>query len=208
MKSSPSPVAALTGSIASGKSTAAKQFEELGARLIDADILARQVVEPRSAALQEIQDHFGPSILLDDGSLDRKALGNLVFGDRNKLHELEQILHPKIHALFREQLRDAKYSGAPLVLYVVPLLFEANLPRADFDFVISVVADDAIRKDRLCKRNNLSDSEAQSRMDAQLPQKTKVAGSDFVLENNSTEQELRTSVRKLFNRIANSAPNA
>lgn len=187
----------LTGGIASGKSTVAAMFEQLGAYLIDTDQLARQVVNPGQAALAEIVSVFGSHVLLASGELDRAKLGAMVFGDPSLLAKLNAILHPPIRALMFQEAEEARKRGAKIVLLEVPLLFETGFDK-DVDFVIVVTATREEQQRRLMARNNFTAEEAQKRMAAQIPPAEKTARAHYIVNNSGSLKETRAQVEKVW----------
>lgn len=171
---------ALTGGIASGKSVVADMLSERGAVIIDADVLAREVVEPGTPGLAAIVRRFGQGVLTADGSLDRAALGAIVFADADARADLEAITHPAIRER-AERLREQAPPGS-VVIDVVPLLIEAGLA-SRFDTVIVVDVDEATQLRRLMDRNGLTRGEAQRRLDAQASRERRLAAADFVVTN-------------------------
>ena len=186
----------LTGSIATGKSTVSRMFAHLGARVIDADLLAREVVMPGQAAYARIVEEFGPQVIQEDGSLDRKALGALVFGDSVKRKRLEEITHPAIG--LRQQrmlsvLDEEAFEG--VVIWDAALLFEGG-GAGKMDRVVVVYADPETERRRLVERDGLSDTDARARIDSQIPVAEKAKLADHVIDNSGardlTERQVRT----------------
>ncbi len=197
---------ALTGGIASGKSTVANLFASWGAKVVDADSLAREVVTPGSPGLTEVLSTFGPSIQSQDGTLNRKKLGEIIFSDAKRREKLEQILHPRIRALWLT-LRSEILALLPplrpsLLVYAVPLYFESGASYPEIDRVITVTAPETWRLHRIMSRDNLTEQEAQQRISSQLPDTVKAGKSDFVIENNGTLDELALKARKVFDSLA------
>ena len=188
----------LTGGIASGKSAVADRLAERGAIIIDSDVLARQVVAPGTPGLDAIAERFGTGVLRPDGSLDRPALGRIVFADPSARRDLEAITHP----LIRERA-DALRAGAPegaVVIDVIPLLVEAGL--ADqFDEIIVVDAPDDVRLARLTRRDSFSREEARARLAAQAARAERLAVADHIVENTGTMAELAASVDDLWGHL-------
>jgi dephospho-CoA kinase len=175
------PVVGLTGGIASGKSTVARAFAELGVPVVDADKLAREVVAPGSAGLADIVETFGADVLLPDGSLDRKALGARVFHDPVLRQELNAITHPRIARLSAKRLANIE-SGAPYALYEAALIVENGLHRAMAALIV-VALDTSTQLERMMRRDGLAPAEAHARIAAQSSLAKKVEVADFVIDN-------------------------
>jgi dephospho-CoA kinase len=193
----------LTGGIASGKSFVADILASLGAVIIDADILARTAVEPGKSAYHTVVREFGKGILKPDGSLDRKALGRIVFSDAAARRTLEEIIHPAVAELAGRRLAEEGCRGTQVVCYVVPLLFEAGLSSM-MDEIWVVYVDEETELARLMKRDGICREEALRKMAAQMPMGEKTARADVVIDNNGTPEETKRSVaeewRKLLER--------
>jgi len=188
----------LTGGVATGKSTVAKIFKRCGAVVIDADELARRVVEPGKPAWRDIVKLFEKTVFNPDRSLDRQALGSIVFRNRAKLRQLEHIIHPRV-AREQQQLvrRVAKRNPHAVVIYEVPLLFEAGVNKR-VDQTIVVTADRETQISRLTKRNSLSRAEALRRIRSQMPLAKKIQQADHVLNGTLPRPSLRKQVGQLF----------
>jgi len=184
----------LTGGIASGKSTVSAILRRLGAQVIDADALAREVVEPQQPAWNEIVEMFGNEILQSDQTLDRKKLRKLVFEEPSARKQLETITHPKIRQLAQEKIAESAASGASLVVYEAPLLFETGI-HLWLRPVILVACDIATQKRRLQKRDSLSDAEIEQHLGAQMSLEEKRKLADYVIENNGTLEDLESAVK-------------
>jgi dephospho-CoA kinase len=188
----------LTGSVATGKSTVAKMFKKCGAIVIDADELAREVVQPGKPAWREIIRTFGRRILNLDRTIDRHALGAIVFHDKKKLRHLERIIHPRVA---REQIRltkqAAKNDPKAVVIYDVPLLFEAGIDkRVDKTVVVAATRETQIM--RLKNRNGLTRAEALRRIRSQLPLAMKRLRADYILDGTKNRESLSRDISRLF----------
>lgn len=186
----------LTGGIACGKSTVSRMLKDRDVPLVDADEIARDIVRPGTPGLKSIIGLFGEEVLLPDGSLDRRKLGQMVFGNPDRLHSLEAITHPLIREEVRRRRRLFEGMGAPLAIYDIPLLFETN-SKDQFDAVIVVSCTKGQQKERLLRRNQWTEDEIEMRIASQLPIASKEQQADFVLSNNRDEQNLL----KEFNRL-------
>lgn len=197
----------LTGGIGSGKSTVAEMLVQLGARLIDADKLAREVVRPGEAAWQEIIDWLGPDILLSDSSINRKRLGGIIFADPEARAKLDRITHPYISSAMRQALAEAASVGAKLVVVDIPLLFEKGWGKlADEIWVVYV--DEATQLDRLMARDSLSRSEAAARIGAQMSLTDKARLADVVIDNSKDIDDTRQQVEAAWRRTTTTAKAA
>jgi dephospho-CoA kinase len=190
----------VTGSIASGKSTVSQLLAGLGASLVSADQLAREVVRPGSPTLQKLLELFGTDILQADGTLNRPALAQRVFTDAAARAAVNRITHPAIAALAEQTLRAKVMEGAWLVVYEAPLLFEVGA-EGRVDAVLVVTADEEVQIRRLMQRDGLSEEAARIRIAAQMPQAEKVARADFVIDNSGTTEATGQAVRALFARL-------
>jgi len=190
-------IVGLTGGIASGKSTVAEMLDDLGVRVIDADVLAREVVEPGEPALDEIRETFGDEVIAEDGTLDREALGDIIFEDDEARAELEAITHSRIARRMQQRALEAREAGAPWVVYDAALIVENDLHEA-FDALIVVAASPDTQRRRLMERDGIGADEARSRIEAQMPLEQKVAVADYVIDNDGTLAETRRRVEQLF----------
>lgn len=195
---------ALTGNIASGKSTVANVWRELGASIIDADVLARRAIEPGSTGFYKVASEFGNGVVVD-GAIDRAALRAIVFADEEKRKRLEAIIHPEVARLREaEELRFAK-QGAHIVVSDIPLLFETGQAAA-YDIVVLVDAPEALRVQRIVQDRGLSEAEACSMVAAQMSADEKRTPSTYIIENDGTLEQLRrraTGVWQSINEQAN-----
>ncbi len=171
----------LTGGIAAGKTTVAAHWVSLGGIEIDADKLAREVVEPGTKGLDQIKQVFGESVFDTEGALDRKALGDIVFNDAEKRKELEAIIHPLVRARAQELISELPEDA--MVIYTVPLLVEANVS-LPFDAIVSVEAPEIDRVSRLVASRGLSPEQASARVKAQASAIERAAAADFILNSN------------------------
>jgi dephospho-CoA kinase len=184
----------LTGGIASGKSMVADELAARGAIIIDADVLAREVVEPGTPALAAIIDRFGAQVL-KDGQLDRARLAQIVFADPLARRDLERIVHPAVRARAAELERAA--GDAAVVVHVIPLLVETGQDE-DFDLVVTVDADHETQIQRLMVRNGFTRPEADSRIAAQASREDRKRASDVVLDNTGSVTQLREQIDALW----------
>ena len=194
-------VIGLTGGIASGKSTISNIFKEVGWPVIDADQTARQVVMPGSLGLAQIVSRFGSQVLQPDGTLDRAALGSMVFDDPQNLSDLDQIEHPLIMAAIDKQLAGFKKQGLPVVVLDVPLLFETRMDQ-ECDLTVLAVVDRKTQLERLMKRDHCSKDAALKRINAQMPLEEKMRRADVTIDNNGSLSQTRLQVAKLVKRVS------
>ncbi|HEY0969960.1 MAG TPA: dephospho-CoA kinase [Gemmatimonadales bacterium] len=187
----------LTGNIASGKSTVARMLAARGAVIVDADLLAREVVRPGTPALARIVERWGEGVLSPDGALDRPELRQVVFSDREQLEELNAIVHPEVERLRERRIEEAREAGAGVVVCDIPLLFERHL--ADrFDAILLVDAPRPVRLERLVRDRGLHEAEAMDMIAAQMPAELKRARSDFVIDNTGSIDDLRRRVDEVW----------
>lgn len=188
----------LTGGIASGKSLAARLFEQRGARLIDADIVARQVVMPGSRGLRRVAEAFGPGVVDASGALDRNKLGGIVFADPQRRKTLEAILHPLILEAVFSALRDLEQQGAAgIAVADVPLLYECGI-QTRFDATVLVYADPATQLKRLRDRDGCTPDQARQRLSAQMPIEDKRRLADFIIDNTGAPADLEAGVASVW----------
>jgi dephospho-CoA kinase len=193
---------ALTGGIASGKSTVARRLAEHGAVVVDADRLAREIVEPGEPALARIAERFGASVLRADGSLDRAALGAVVFSDAAARQDLNAITHPAV--TLRSQRLFAEAAAADpeaVVVYDVPLLAEGR-GAGEFDEVVVVHAPQEVRIQRLVSLRSMTEAEARARVDAQASDEERLALADVVLDSSGTLEETLARADGLWERLS------
>jgi len=193
---------ALTGGIASGKSTVATMLERHGAMCIDADVVAREIVEPGMPALAEIEHTFGPSVIRN-GELDRAALAALVFSDEDARAQLNAITHPRVRertAQLISEARSAKPDG--VIVYAIPLLVETEAERT-FDLVVTVFATPAVRIQRLIDSRSMTREDAMARIASQASEEDRQAVADVVIDTNGTLTETQSQVDHLWQTLGN-----
>lgn len=190
----------LTGGIASGKSTVAAMLRRLGAAVVKADELAREVVQPGTPGWQEIVETFGAEILQTDRTLDRQKLRKIVFSDPAARKKLESIIHPRVRALAEQRIQEHAAAGSEIVVYEVPLLFEGNL-QDSLRPVVLVATDIATQKKRLQDRDQVGQAEAEKHIAAQMSLEEKRRLADHVIENNGSLDDLEQRVRAVLAKI-------
>lgn len=193
----------LTGGIASGKSTVSAAFVGLGATLVDADLLAREVVAPGTEGLALIVEHFGEGVLDAQGALDRKRLGEIVFADKSKRETLEAITHPRIFQRFLQATEDGRARGLPALIYDAPLLIERKL-HLMVDTVVVVWVPHEVQLQRLMARDQIDRAAAELRLAAQMPLDDKRALADHVIDNSGSREQTVEQVRALWARLLDS----
>ncbi len=186
----------MTGGIASGKSTVAGLLVDRGAVLIDADEIAREVVEPGTPAWSKIVEHFGREILLSDRRIDRATLGEIVFDDRAKLSLLNEITHPEVMRRIADRLEELKQTD-DVVIVDVPLLAEVGA-RDMFDMIVVVTSDEAAQLDRMRATRGMDEAAARARIGAQTSAGERAAIADWLVENDGSLPELEREVDRLW----------
>jgi dephospho-CoA kinase len=189
-------IVALTGGIGAGKSQVAKYFHQLGSYVFDADQLARAAIERGSAGFDEVVTTFG-DVILKDGDIDRRKLGEIVFADSTAKAKLESIVHPEVQRLFEEARKSLPADA--IVIYEIPLLAESN-SRNRFDYAITVESDVATRTNRL-KERGLANHEIVGRMAAQASREDRITHCDLVIENQGDEDELLRQVEEIWQSV-------
>lgn len=194
-------VLGITGGIACGKSLVCRFFEQLGATVLSADLLAREAVRPGETAFKEIVAHFGEEILSPEGEIDRPCLAKRIFAAPTERHRLNQITHPEIARLANERIAKLKMcQNVPLIIYEAPLLFEAKAEdRVDLVLVVSSTPEQQL--DRLMRRDALSREEAQRRISTQMPLAEKISRADFHINNDGTPEETQKRVEQIFEKL-------
>lgn len=191
-------IVGLTGGIATGKSLVSNELKKLGAHIIDADLIAREIVEPGKPAYKELIEAFGEGILREDGTLDRKKLGGMVFSDREKLRKINSITHPKILKRVDEEIARINSGGKDAVIVVdAAVLIEAGAHKT-VDKVIVVYSSEDRQIERIRKRDSLTEAEARCRIDSQIPLKEKLRYADYVIYNDGTIEEVIKKARELY----------
>ena len=190
----------LTGGIASGKSTVATILERLGAAIVNADVLSREVVEPGQDAWKDIVASFGTDVLQPDQTLDRQKLRTMIFNNPQARKKLEEIIHTRVRALAEQRIREHSQAGYAVLVYEVPLLFEGNLHEW-LRPVILVACDAGTQRRRLEQRDQLDPAVAQKHIDAQMSLEEKRRLADYVIENNGSLEDLERQVREVLAKI-------
>ena len=189
----------LTGGIGSGKSTVARLLAERGAVVIDADELAREAVAPGTSGLRAIESRFGPGVLRSDGTLDRPALGRIVFADEAARHDLNAIVHPEVRRLAGERERLAPHGA--IVVHVIPLLVETG-QQGGFDAVVVVDAPEEAQVSRVMARDGVNADAARARLRAQSSRADRLAAATHVVDNSGGEDLLRERVERLWGQLS------
>jgi len=190
----------LTGSIASGKSTVSNFLKELNIPIVDADVIAKEVVEIGQPAYKKIVEAFGSEILLDSGEINRPFLGSIIFNNKEKRLQLNEIVHPEVRREMKEQADRYIKQGEPLVILDIPLLYEGNSIELVEKVIVVTVSEENQLK-RLMNRNGLSKEDALLRIASQIPVKEKAARADYVINNNSDLEDTKRQVKDLLNKI-------
>jgi dephospho-CoA kinase len=195
----------LTGGIASGKSTVAKMLAELGAHVVDADQIAREVVQPGHPAFDEIVATFGKEVIGEDGNIARKKLAAVVFDDHDKRRALNAITHPRIAAATQEKLVELGQSGVPVAIYEAALLVE-NKIHLGLDGLIVVSVDEPTQVKRVMERDELDEAAAQKRIHAQAALAEKLEVADFVIDTSKDLASTKKQVEEVWRRIESGEP--
>ncbi|HEX7066143.1 MAG TPA: dephospho-CoA kinase [Bacillales bacterium] len=190
-------VIGLTGGIASGKSTISRMIQDAGYALIDADVYAREVVEPGEEAYEKIVAHFGKDILHGDGTLDRKKLGAIIFNDERERSILNGIVHPAVRKKMNDQKSVYRDEGREAVVLDIPLLFESKLTNT-VDRILLVYVNEDVQVKRLIERDGSTKEEALSRIRSQIPLAEKRPHADAVIDNNGTPAESKEQLFHIF----------
>ena len=191
-------VIGLTGGIATGKSTVSAILKKAGAKIIDADRIAREVVKKGLPAYREIVENFGETVLLSNGEINRSVLGDLIFNDPRKKQLLNRIVHPHVRRETNRRLKDMENSSPDTIAVLdIPLLFEAEMHK-DLSEVIVVYAPEHIQIKRLMKRDNISEADAVARVRSQMPIEEKKNRATIVIDNSGTMQDTRKRTLEIF----------
>ena len=191
-------VIGLTGGIGTGKTYVSDLLEGLGAAIVNADLLGHEVYVPQSEGWHAVIDAFGEQIVADNGEIDRRALGGIVFSDPAQLERLNAIMHPRIYALAEQRLNALAEQGVEIAVLEAALLIEAKwTPLVGEVWVTTSPEADIIA--RLGTRNNMDEATARSRINSQMPQDERVQHADVVIENSSTPEELSVKIQELWN---------
>ena len=193
-------VLALTGGIATGKSTADQFFEKKNIPIVDCDKIAHDLMEPKNASWQAIKDNFGEEYLNSDQMINRKKLGQLVFSNKSALNRLNQLTHPLIFDKTIQKIES--YQNEDMVILDAPVYFESGWDKKNIaDGILVITLPETVQIDRLKQRNNLTDEEARMRIKSQIPLDKKIQLADFVIENTGTIKELESKLEHLLNKI-------
>ena len=190
----------LTGQTGAGKSTVSQTLSQKGAAVINADELVSLLYTPNSVCLKTLAAQFGADILKEDKSLDRQKLAKRAFADKQSTKLLGEIVHPFVLTLFLEKTSQLVQEGYKCIVFDDPQLFESKA-NIFCDYVVSVIADKDLRLERICKRDNISAEMAESRINAQYSQEFFMENSDFVIENNGSEEQLREKAGNLISAL-------
>ena len=193
-------VLALTGGIATGKSTADQFFKKKNIPIVDCDKIAHDLMEPKNASWQAIKDNFGEEYLNSDQMINRKKLGQLVFSNKSALNRLNQLTHPLIFDKTIQKIES--YQNEDMVILDAPVYFESGWDKKNIaDGILVITLPETVQIDRLKHRNNLTDEEARMRIKSQIPLDKKTQLADFVIENTGTIKELESKLEHLLNKI-------
>ncbi|OGP71915.1 MAG: dephospho-CoA kinase [Deltaproteobacteria bacterium RBG_16_50_11] len=191
----------VTGGVASGKTTVVRMLEQLGAPVIDFDLLSRNVVEPGKPAWKEIVAYFGEQVLLEDRTLDRKKLSEVVFRDSEKRKKLEGFIHPRVFEEFIKLVKEYTSRDPNAIIQVdVPLMIEINLQYV-FHKILLVYMPEKMQIERLMKRDRISEEMARNMIRSQLPIEEKKGYSDFIVDNSGTLEETQRQVVKIWEKL-------
>ncbi|XP_045616933.2 dephospho-CoA kinase [Procambarus clarkii] len=194
----------LTGGIATGKSAVSAMIHGMGIPVVDADLIARQIVEPGKKAWKKIRAAFGDEVFLDSGEIDREKLSKVVFSDAEKRKTINKITHPEIYSEIRRQVFRFLLKGENFVVLDLPLLYESNKVTPYLYKTIVVACDDEVQLERLMARNQYTEKEAISRIEAQMPLEKKCSMADIIIENSGSLEATRKQVVDIVNLLRSS----
>ncbi|KAH8278990.1 hypothetical protein KR018_012118 [Drosophila ironensis] len=197
-------IVAVTGGIATGKSTVSKVFQKQGIPVIDADKIAREIVEPGQPCWHKIREIFGEDVLLPSKEINRAVLGKMIFEDRELRGKLNKITHPTIHRKIFWQVCKLLVSGHAWIVLDLPLLFETGVLMDYIHKIVCVSCDADKQLERLIARNELSETEARHRVESQMPLEKKCEQSHFVINNNGSVEETESSAMGIYNMMCES----
>ncbi|MDA3897726.1 MAG: dephospho-CoA kinase [Desulfobacteraceae bacterium] len=192
----------ITGGVGSGKSFVCSYLKEKGLTVVSADELARNAVLPGTAAYKNIVDYFGNGILLDDNTLNRSKLRDIITRDKNKKEVLEQFVHPEVFVQMDLEYQKSVERHDPVIAVELPLLFETGI-EAFFDYILTVSVNPDVRVARVMARDKITQKEAEALMKIQMPEEEKVKKSDFVIDNNGTVNATQILVDRFYEEIMN-----
>ena len=192
-------VIGLTGSIGTGKSETARQLEALGASIISADQVGHEAYTPNTEAWEQVVAVFGDDILLDDGEIDRRKLGSIVFSDPSQLEKLNQIMHPRMARMVSDKIEALHGQGVKVVVVEAALLFEAGWDALVEEVWVTDTSEDIV-VGRLKERNGLSEEEAKKRINSQMDRAERIERSDYVIDNSSDMAGLEIAIKELWDR--------
>ncbi|XP_067131008.1 dephospho-CoA kinase domain-containing protein [Centruroides vittatus] len=194
----------LTGGIATGKSTVASMFQEFGIKVIDSDVVARQVVEPGTIAWKKIKNEFGSEVILPDGMIDRQKLGKIIFSNSELRKKLNSITHPEIYKTIFWECLKLFLLGYQFVMLDLPLLYESGKMTKYIHKVVVVSCDENQQLTRLMRRNGFSEFDSLQRISAQMPLKEKCNMADFVIDNSGNYEETKKQVAEIIEKLKSS----
>jgi len=192
----------ITGGVGSGKSVVCNYFVQKGVTVISADDLARRAVEKGTSAYENIIGCFGPEVLFENGQLNRKKLRSIITRDEKIKRKLENFIHPEVFRLMAVEFNAAVKRKEPMVVFEVPLLFEAGL-KDFFDLTVTVCAKKAIRIERMMNRDRVSAEDAEALLKVQMPEEEKIKQSDFIIDNNGTREDLQDLMDQFMRNSSN-----
>jgi len=190
----------LTGNIGTGKTTVAWMFEEQGVKLLNADEISHETIEPRTAAWKQLYERYGKRIVLSDGVIDRRALAGIIFSDDLERRFVESVIHPRVHEELTKRLADSKRNGTPLILVEVPLLFETRWDK-EMDSIIVVSCELEKQIGRCQEKFGWTREEVLKRIKAQRPIEEKIAKADFVIDNGGSKEATLKQVRRIYSSL-------